>query len=60
MPQYFSRYKDMLFMIQYVSTTAYLLCIQGNIGKLLERTLNTRSRVMIVDYLIYEVQRTLL
>jgi hypothetical protein len=47
-------------MIQYVSITACLLCIQGNIGTLLEHTLKIRSRVLIVDFLIYEVQCTLL
>ena len=60
MPQYFSRYKDILLRTQYVRTTARLLCIQGTIGTVLERTLYVRSRVLIVDFLIYEVQRTVL
>jgi hypothetical protein len=54
-PQYFSRYKDILFTIQYVRTTAWLLCIQGTIGAFLERTLYVRSRVLIVDFLILQI-----
>ena len=44
-PQYFSRYEDILFLIQYVRTTAWLLYIQGTIRNFLEQYLKCQKYI---------------